>query len=97
MKYTKKDMNHNIFEKPVEPKKESLSIHSRHCPDMREYLSWPFRPTGRKGAGTLEIVIIIAVLISVALIFREALMHYATALIQSVFGDHSQIADLFIR
>ena len=49
----------------------------------------------RKGIGTLEVVIIIAVLISVALIFRQALLSYATQLIESVFGDQSVISDLF--
>lgn len=50
----------------------------------------------KKGIGTLEVVIIIAVLLSVALIFRQALTAYAAQLIQSVFGDQSAISDLFI-
>ncbi|MDD2578765.1 MAG: hypothetical protein EOM13_04030 [Clostridia bacterium] len=50
----------------------------------------------RKGIGTLEVVIIIAVLISVALIFREALTAYARQLIESVFGSQSAIADLIV-
>ena len=49
---------------------------------------------GRKGFGTLEVVIIIAVLLSIALIFRSALTNYAQNLIQAVLGDQSVIADL---
>ena len=51
----------------------------------------------KKGIGTLEVVIIIAVLLSVALIFRQALTSYATRLIESVFGEQSAISDLFIE
>jgi hypothetical protein len=44
--------------------------------------------TGKSGFGTLEIVIIIAVILSIALLFRSTLSHYATTLIESVFsGD----------
>lgn len=43
----------------------------------------------RKGFGTVEIVLIIAVLISLALLFRTAITSYATDLITSVFGDQS--------
>ncbi|MHB1484640.1 MAG: Flp1 family type IVb pilin [Saccharofermentanales bacterium] len=42
-----------------------------------------------KGFGTVEIVLIIAVLISLALLFRTAITSYATRLITSVFGDQS--------
>jgi hypothetical protein len=38
------------------------------------------------GLGTLEIVIIIAVLLAVALIFRENLMSFASSLIAKVFN-----------
>ena len=48
----------------------------------------------RKGFGTLEVVIIIAVLLSVALIFRAALTDYAGNLIQTVLGDQRVIEDL---
>lgn len=41
------------------------------------------------GFGTVEIVLIIAVLISLALLFRTAITSYATNLIASVFGDQS--------
>ncbi len=48
----------------------------------------------RKGFGTLEVVIIIAVLLSIALLFRSALTSYASNLIQVVLGDQSIIDDL---
>jgi hypothetical protein len=47
------------------------------------------RSIGKSGFGTVEIVLIIAVLISLALLFRTAIMSYATDLITSVFGDRS--------
>ena len=43
----------------------------------------------KSGFGTVEIVLIIAVLISLALLFRTAITSYATRLITSVFGDQS--------
>ncbi len=48
----------------------------------------------RRGFGTLEVVIIIAVLLSVALLFRSALTDYAQNLIQTVLGDQRVIEDL---
>ena len=45
-----------------------------------------FRRKG--GFGTLEVVIIIAVILSIALLFRSTLTRYATNLIETVFaGD----------
>lgn len=42
----------------------------------------------KSGFGTLEIVIIIAVILSIALLFRSTLTRYATNLIETVFaGD----------
>lgn len=38
------------------------------------------------GLGTVEIVIIIAVLVGVALIFRDSLIKFATGIIDSVFN-----------
>lgn len=49
---------------------------------------------GHKGFGTLEVVIIIAVLLSIALIFRASLTRYAENMIQAVLGDQSVIDDL---
>lgn len=50
----------------------------------------------RNGFGTLEVVIIIAVLLTVALIFRQTLLSFATDLIHSVFRDGSIIEDLAV-
>ena len=40
-----------------------------------------------RGIGTVEIVIIIAILIAVALIFRHAIMDFIEYMIDSIFGD----------
>lgn len=48
----------------------------------------------RSGFGTLEVVIIIAVLLAVALLFRSTLTAFARNLIQTVLGDQSVISDL---
>ena len=71
------------------------TLHKRH-----PGLSLPRRPKfllqRRKGIGTLEVVIIIAVLLSVALIFRQALTAYATQLIGRVFNNQSVIDDIAV-
>ncbi len=41
----------------------------------------------RHGFGTLEVVIIIAVLLTVAMLFRTTLSNYADDLMQTVFKD----------
>jgi hypothetical protein len=48
----------------------------------------------RKGIGTLEVVIIIAVLLTVALIFRQSITAYAKNLMTIVFNDQNAIDDL---
>jgi len=48
----------------------------------------------KRGVGTLEIVIIIAVLLSVALIFRESITAYAKNMMQTVFAEQNAIDDL---
>ncbi|MCL2741050.1 MAG: hypothetical protein FWE70_02930 [Oscillospiraceae bacterium] len=40
----------------------------------------------RSGLGTVEIVIIIAVLVGIALIFRNAIIGFVTGIIDQVFG-----------
>ena len=50
--------------------------------------------TNKKGMGTVEIVIIIAVLVGLALIFRQALMGYAESVMSYVF-DESKITNAF--
>jgi hypothetical protein len=39
------------------------------------------------GLGTVEIVIIIAVLVGIALIFRDAIIKFVTDIMRSTFGD----------
>lgn len=41
------------------------------------------------GLGTVEIVIIIAVLVGIALIFRHAIIKFVTKIIDQVFGNNS--------
>jgi hypothetical protein len=50
----------------------------------------------RQGFGTLEVVIIIAVLLTIALIFRHSLLSFATNLIDTVFNNDSVIQDIAI-
>lgn len=45
----------------------------------------------RRGFGTVEIVLIIAVLISLALLFRSSITAYAKNLMTSVFTDNTSI------
>ncbi|MCD6323324.1 MAG: hypothetical protein J7L77_09915 [Clostridiales bacterium] len=42
---------------------------------------------GNKGMGTVEVVIIVAVLVGVALIFREAIFGFVNDIIESIFND----------
>jgi hypothetical protein len=48
----------------------------------------------KKGMGTVEIVIIIAVLVSLALLFREGLMTYGKKIINFCF-DETKIQSAF--
>ena len=48
----------------------------------------------KKGMGTVEIVIIIAVLVSLALLFREGLMSYGKKIFNYCFDD-SKIQSAF--
>lgn len=70
---------------------DRLARPSRH--DRRFWHHRPHRSLSRRGFGTLEIVIIIAVLLTIALIFRQTLTSYANDLISSVFKS-SIISDL---
>ncbi|MCQ2481871.1 MAG: hypothetical protein MJ153_00055 [Clostridia bacterium] len=49
---------------------------------------------GKNGMGTVEIVIIIAVLVGLALVFREGLMNYGKTVMQFCF-DTSKIQSAF--
>jgi len=46
------------------------------------------------GLGTVEIVVIIAVLVGIALIFRDAIIRFVTDVMRSVFGDESITNDV---
>ncbi len=47
-----------------------------------------------KGMGTVEVVIIVAVLVGVALIFREAIVNFVNEILGSVFDDSDIINKL---
>ena len=47
-----------------------------------------------KGMGTVEVVIIVAVLVGVALIFREAIFGFVNDIVGSVFNDSDIINKL---
>lgn len=52
-------------------------------------------PNGsKKGMGTVEIVIIIAILVALALVFRAALTSYADNIMDFVFDDGNVIGAL---
>jgi uncharacterized membrane protein YdfJ with MMPL/SSD domain len=52
-------------------------------------------PNGnKKGMGTVEIVIIIAILVALALVFRGALTNYADNIMDFVFDDANVIGAL---
>ena len=46
------------------------------------------------GMGTVEIVIIIAVLVGIALIFRDSIITFATGVMKSVFSDDQINSDI---
>lgn len=46
------------------------------------------------GLGTVEIVVIIAVLVGIALIFRDAIIKFATGIMKGVFGNESIFDDI---
>jgi Flp pilus assembly pilin Flp len=46
------------------------------------------------GLGTVEIVVIIAVLVGIALIFRDAIIKFVTDIMKNVFADDSIINDV---
>jgi len=47
-----------------------------------------------EGFGTVEVVLIIAVLIGIALIFRDAIIKFAVGIMKSVFGDDNITKDI---
>lgn len=46
------------------------------------------------GLGTVEIVVLIAVLVGIALIFRDAIIKFVTDVMKSVFADDSITRDV---
>ena len=46
------------------------------------------------GLGTVEIVLIIAVLVGIALIFRDAIIRFVTGIMKSIFADESITDDV---
>lgn len=46
------------------------------------------------GMGTVEIVVIIAVLVGIALIFRDAIINFVVGIMKSVFGEDSITQDV---
>lgn len=46
------------------------------------------------GLGTVEIVVIIAVLVGIALIFRDAIINFVTNIMKGVFDDDTIAKDL---
>lgn len=46
------------------------------------------------GLGTVEIVVIIAVLVGIALIFRDAIINFVTDIMKSVFADDTITRDV---
>jgi hypothetical protein len=51
----------------------------------------------RSGFGTLEVVIIIAVLLTIAMIFRHSLLSFATNLIDTVFNKNNVITEITVN
>ncbi|MFA7674035.1 MAG: Flp1 family type IVb pilin [Clostridia bacterium] len=54
------------------------------------------RMIDRRGMGTVEVVIILAVLVGIALIFREAITEFVTNIIDATLNDESIINKLRI-
>ena len=46
------------------------------------------------GLGTVEIVVLIAVLVGIALIFRDAIIKFVTGIMKSVFADDTITKDV---
>lgn len=46
------------------------------------------------GMGTVEMVIIIAVLVSIAIIFRKAIVEWVTKTVASVFSGADSVAEI---
>lgn len=51
---------------------------------------------GEEGMGTVEIVIIIAVLVGLALIFRDAILKFASGVMEALFANDQITTDIDI-
>jgi len=60
--------------------------------NYKNKLSEKFRK--KDGLGTVEIVVIIAVLVGIALIFRDAIINFAVNIMKNVFGEDTIINDI---
>ena len=49
---------------------------------------------GEEGMGTVEIVIIIAVLVGLALIFRDSILEFAKSVMEALFGNEQIKSDV---
>ena len=52
------------------------------------------RWSGEEGMGTVEIVIIVAVLVGLALIFRDAILNFARNVMEALFSNDQINADV---
>jgi len=50
--------------------------------------------TEEDGLGTVEIVVIIAILVGIALVFRDAIIRFVTDIMKSVFADDTITRDV---
>ena len=49
---------------------------------------------GEEGMGTVEIVIIVAVLVGLALIFRDSILEFAKSVMEVLFGNEKIMTDV---
>ena len=61
---------------------------------MKKTRAQPLRIRNKSGIGTVEAVILIAVLVGIALVFREQLTDYARRIMEVVFNDDIVIDSL---
>ncbi|HHT94450.1 MAG TPA: Flp1 family type IVb pilin [Clostridia bacterium] len=52
---------------------------------------------GKKGMGTVEVIIILAVLVGIALIFREAITNFVQGIIDGTLNNQSILEKLRVK
>jgi len=67
----------------------------RKALDLSEKLAAPWKR--EEGMGTVEIVIIIAVLVGLALIFRDAIIDFATGVMSALFANDQLNQDVDVN